>query len=96
MFQPLLTTRAPNSGKVTVGATSTLVLPPSSGRIQLWLSNTSNEAISVNFGAAAVLNEGLVIQALSAVVTDVTLSTLGVYAICASGSKNLAYMEVLQ
>lgn len=84
----------PDQGAVTVGNTSTTVLDGNAGRQQLWLCNTSDESISIGIGQAAVLNSGIVIPAGTAIVIDTFTSSLPIYAICASGSKNIAYCEV--
>jgi hypothetical protein len=88
------TSDIPNQGKTTVGSSSTSVLAENEKRQQLWLSNTSDEPISIRFGEDAVLNEGIVIAAGTGIVIDTFLSTLEMNAICASGGKNLAFCEV--
>lgn len=92
----VITTKVPNQGAVTVGSSSTALLGANAGRQQLWLCNTSDESISIGVGQAAVLNSGIVIPAGTAIIIDTFVSTLPLYAICASGSKNLAYCEVDQ
>ena len=61
------------------------------------LSNASNENISLNFGADAVLNSGVVLKPLGPPLildSNGPLSALvnqPINAICASGTKNLAH-----
>ena len=86
------------AGAVTViGAATTIVLPKDPGRSMVILSNASNENISLNFGADAVLNSGVVLKPLGPPLildSNGPLSALvnqPINAICASGTKNLAH-----
>jgi hypothetical protein len=81
------------NGKVAVGATSTTVLTANDGRKYCALVNDSDEAIYVSLGTAAVMNQGIRLNANGG-----SLEIAGerpyrgaIYAICTSGSKNLAY-----
>lgn len=83
-------------GNATVGATSTTVLAANTARKYLLLCNDSDEDIYVSFGAAAVLNKGLRLNAgggiFEMVMGDMQFTGI-VYAISTSGSKNLSYIE---
>ena len=83
------------STKVDVGSTSTLVLASNLQRRYLFLVNDSDEAIYVSLGSAAVMNEGILLTAGGGALTlDIASMWLGaIYAICASGSKNLTISE---
>lgn len=84
-------------GSVTVGNTSTLVLPANPNRIYAMLTNDSDEAIYLAFGTAAVLNKTCRlnpnggVQEYSPAMAN--LFTGPVYAICATGGKNLLTVE---
>ncbi len=84
-----------NNGKVTVGATSTLVLSPKSGRLYALLINDSNEVIYLSLGGDAVMNQGIRLAPFGgAIEIDGEKPFFGdVRAICASGNKNLSYFE---
>lgn len=90
---------ADSQTKKAIGATSTSVLSGNVKRCYLSLINDSDEAIYVKFGAAAVMNEG---HRLNAGGGSLVLSQKdfwpqlndAVYAICASGSKNLCVVEL--
>lgn len=81
--------------KADIGSTSTLVLSANSQRRFLFLVNDSDEAIYVSLGSAAVMNEGILLTAGGGALTlDIASMWLGaIYAICASGSKNLTISE---
>lgn len=83
-----------NSG-VSVGTSSTLVLAANSSRRYLFLVNDSDEAIYVSLGAAAVMNEGILLTAGGGALTlDTTSMYAGaIYAICLTGGKNLTICE---
>jgi len=76
--------------KVTVGDTTTEILEESTFKRKLIrITNTSNEAVDVKFGEAAVADEGIRIPAGEAFeVRDVEgLTALAINGICASGGK---------
>lgn len=83
------------NGKVTVGATSTLVLAARSGRLYGLLINDSNEVIYLALGADAVMNQGIRLSPFGgAIELDGEKPFFGdVRAICSSGNKNLSYFE---
>jgi hypothetical protein len=83
-----------NSG-VLVGSTSTFILAANSSRRFLFLVNDADEDIYVSLGSAAVMNEGVLLTAGGGALTlDTTSMWQGaIYAICASGNKNLAVCE---
>ena len=83
------------NGSVTVGATSTLVLAPKSGRLYALLINDSDETIYLGMGTDAVMNKGIRLSPYGgAIELDGDQPFKGaVRAICASGSKNLTYFE---
>ncbi len=80
----------------SIDAVTTEVLAADPSRSLLVLCNASNENISINFGADAVLNSGIVLKPLGppfVIDSSGPLSALvnkAVNAICASGTKNLA------
>lgn len=77
--------------KVTVGSTSTKVLDDNLVKQKLILTNDSDEVIYVNVGAAAVANQGIRLNASGGQIIFEAGEARGeIYAICASGSKNLA------
>lgn len=75
---------------VTVGSTSTQVLPADIKREHLLLINDSDEIIYVSFGQPAAANTGIRLNAAggSYEMTG-TVYLHAVYAICASGNKKL-------
>lgn len=82
------------NGATTVGSSTTAVLTADAGRKGLILVNDSDEAIYLAFGASAVANEGVRLNASGgALVLDNSLmTTQAINAICASGSKVLTYV----
>lgn len=76
---------------VTVGTTSTLVLAEAAGRLLVTLTNDSNETIYISLNAAAVMNKGIRINANGGMyeLNQNNLYKVAIYAICASGGKNL-------
>lgn len=78
---------------VTVGSSTTAVIAASAGRRYLLLVNDSDEAIYVKFGAAAVMNEGIRVNASGGTfemsAAKGNLDTRVINGICASGSKEL-------
>lgn len=89
---------ADSQTKKSIGSSSTSVLAANVKRCYLCLVNDSDEAMYVNFGAAAVMNEG---HRLNANGGSLVFSqrdfhpqlTDAVNAICSSGSKNLCVVE---
>lgn len=81
--------------KVTVGNTSTLVLAANNARLAAKFTNTSNEAITLSFGEAAVALEGVVLSASggSYSMDANDLDVRAIYGICASGGKVLSVVE---
>ena len=78
---------------VTVGATSTAVLAEDNKRSWCLLINDSDETIYIKFGAAAVMSEGIRLNAEGGSL-DISSETgffdqREINAICASGGKNL-------
>jgi hypothetical protein len=80
---------------VTVGSSSTQVLPANWWREQVFLQNDSNEDIYISFWESAVLNKWMLLSKdwKSGVnleqLEDKTLLRQQINAICVSGSKNL-------
>ena len=78
---------------VTVGAVTTQVLAADADRVWILLENDSDEAIYVAFGVAAVLNQGIRLNAeggsLELSYETGFIDHRQINAICASGSKNL-------
>lgn len=85
--------------KVTVGNTTTSVLAANTGRGFLSLVNDSDTVIYLKFGEAAVMNEGIRLNASggSMVISqrDFLPEFLGsINAIASAGSKNLCVFEL--
>lgn len=79
---------------VTVGSSTTKLADANTSRKYLLLINDSNEAIYIKFGADAVANEGIRIDASGGVFKmDLSIDTRQVNGICASGSKELLVSE---
>lgn len=81
--------------KVAVGAASTAVLAANADRIFALFVNDSDEEIYLSESAAAVMNEGIRLNAEggSFAITLINLYTGAITAICASGGKNLTVTE---
>ena len=86
---------ASTSGAVTVGNTDTSVLAANNSRKSATFVNDSDESIYLQLGAAAVLNEGIRLNAAggSYEINHTNLFTGAVNAICTSGSKVLTVTE---
>lgn len=89
------TRSASTSGSVTVGNVSTAVLAANRNRKSATFVNDSDEAIYLQLGAAAVLNEGIRLNASggSYEINHTNLFTGAVNSICTSGGKNLTVTE---
>lgn len=83
------------AGAVSVGAASTAVLAANADRLAATLVNDSDEVIYLALGEAAVLNQGIRLNANGGSFTiNATNRWCGsVNAICTSGSKVLVYTE---
>lgn len=87
------------STKVSVLATSTLVLAANDNRERVTLTNDSNETMYLSFNgtgqtSAAVMNEGLPLFPGETVIDQFPNISYGaIYAICSSGAKNIAVTE---
>jgi hypothetical protein len=83
----------PTHAVVTVGNTTTAALAASAYRTYVLLINDSDEAIYIKIGAAAVLNEGIRINANGGTFemsqANHNLCSGAINAICTSGSKKL-------
>jgi len=81
----------------TIGSTTTAALAASTSRRYALLENDSDEIIYIKIGAAAVLNQGIRLNAsggsyeMSAEIGN--LNTGAINAICTSGSKVLLVVE---
>tara|TARA_R110000796_G_scaffold132491_3_gene247952 strand:+ start:5317 stop:5619 length:303 start_codon:yes stop_codon:yes gene_type:complete len=88
-----------NNTKVSVLASSTLVLAANSDREMFSLTNDSDEVMYVSINgdgetAAAVMNEGEPLYPAQTMSMEYPIIFYGaIYAICASGTKNLAVVE---
>lgn len=82
------------NGAVTVGATSTAVLPADGGRQYAIIINDSDETIYLGLGAAAAMNQGIRLNTNGGAfeISGVNVFTGAINAICASGSKVLTYV----
>lgn len=80
---------------VAVANVSTLVLAAKADRHCVILTNDSDAVIYVQLGAAAVMNEGIRLNAAggSVEINLMNLFTGAIYAICAAGGKNLCVQE---
>lgn len=79
---------------VTVGATTTKAADANTSRKYLLLINDSDEAIYIKFGANAVMNEGIRLDASGGVFEmDTLIDTRQVNSICTTGSKTLLVSE---
>ena len=79
---------------VTVGSTSTLVRAAEAGRKLLVLVNDSDVVLFLSLGSAAVMNQGIRLNANGGnIVLENPIYTGNVYAICAAGGKNLVGCE---
>jgi len=80
---------------VTVGAVTTVILAANSRRVNAVFVNDSNEVIYLARGNAAVLNEGIRLNASggSYEINDDNLYLGAVNGICASGQKNITVSE---
>jgi len=87
-------TSATSSG-VTVGATTTVVLTATSGRLFAVLVNDSDEAMYISIGTPAVMNKGIRLNATGGTlrISGDELTSGAINAICASGSKVLCVLE---
>ena len=87
--------RVASNGKVAVANTTTVVLAANASRVDATIVNDSDEAIYLARGEAAVLNEGIRINAAGGVYNiDATNLWRGtVNAISTSGSKNITVTE---
>lgn len=86
-----------NQTAVEIGTDSTNVLDSNDTRIYLLLTNDSDEAIYIKFGAAAALNEGIRLNANGGSY-EISPANANLYqgvinAICTSGSKKLLVCE---
>lgn len=91
------TVTAPTHTAPTIGNTTTTALAANASRVYALLVNDSDEVIYIKLGAAAVLNQGIRLNAsggsyeMSRQVGN--LYTGAINAICASGSKKLLVTE---
>ena len=79
----------------TVGVTSSQAVASNANRKGLVLINTSNNIISLGFGATAVLNSGITLVGRGAtfVMDEYTFNTGDINAIASSASSNLTIQE---
>lgn len=86
------------NGATTVGSSTTQVLAANGGRIGASFVNDSDEVIYLAFGASAVANQGIRLNASGGAYTMPrdSIYTGSINAICASGSKVLTYVEFTQ
>jgi len=82
-----------DNGAVTVGSTSTLVADANADRKSITLVNDSSESIYIALDEAAAMNSGVRLNSSGGEAT-IENYTGAVYAICASGSKNLTFIEL--
>jgi hypothetical protein len=85
--------------KVTVGTSSTEVLPANDFRQRVMLVNSTDEEISVSLGPAALSGYGIILEPNGGSFVDEPdnenwIFTGPINAICASGGKDLAVTEL--
>ncbi len=79
---------------VTVGSTSTLIRPAEAGRKLLVLVNDSDVVLFLSLGSAAVMNQGIRLNANGGnIVISNPIYTGAVFAISAAGGKNIVGCE---
>jgi len=83
------------TSKTAVGATNTVIVPANVARKYLAVVNDSDEAIYISIGEAAVLNEGIRLNANggSFEMTGENMSFKAINGISTSGSKNATFEE---
>ena len=89
-----ITTQTPTS--VAVGVASTLVLAANGSRKSAVFVNDSNQPIYLSLGAAAVMNQGIMLPTTGNRKFEINDSNLylgAVYAIAVGGAKNLTVTE---
>ncbi len=82
-----------DNNSVTIGSTSTSVMAANASRIEMILTNDSDEVIYISFSGTAVMNKGIRLNANGGIITNTSYKG-AVTAICSSGSKNLAIIEI--
>ena len=87
----------PNHTAPTIGATSTAALAANANRLYALLVNDSDTTIYIKLGAAAVVNEGIRLNASGGSYElsekEGNLYTGAINAICASGGKKILVLE---
>ena len=87
------------AGTKVIAATTTVVIAKNTARSMLILCNASNENIFLGVDAAAVQNSGICLKPLGPPLVLTSKNELSkicssaINAICASGTKNLSYLE---
>lgn len=83
------------NGATVVGATSTIVLRYNTKRTYAILVNDSDETIYLGLGVPAVMNVGVRLNASGGAYERTPLCPFfgPIYSICASGAKNLVWVE---
>lgn len=95
VVQPVKDDKASSAGTntaVSVGSSSTTVLAANANRKQAILVNDSDEEMYLKYGATAVANSGLRLNAYGGTLVE-TVYTGVIDAICASGSKVITVLE---
>lgn len=80
--------------KVSVGSTSTAIVASNNARIQVVLVNDSDETIYLGYAEAAVLNEGIRLNANGGSIIEERF-TGAINAISTSGGKNLTVVDIV-
>jgi hypothetical protein len=83
------------NGSVSVSATpvgGTLVRPANPNRLQVFLTNSGSNTVTISLSSNAVAGSGIVLSAGQS--TAFQTYTGAIYAITASGSTTVAYTEI--
>jgi len=81
------------SGAVTIGNTDTAIVGANADRKEIILVNDSDEPMYLAYGEAAVMNQGIRLNAHGGSIVE-TVWTGAIKGICATGGKELIYVEL--
>jgi len=94
---PLLILTYSVPANVSVGSSTTVILAANAARKYLAIVNDSDEAIYLAFGAAAVMNRGIRLNANGGCFEAIgaNLTQQAINGICATGTKNITVQEAI-